>query len=241
MLPESRQQILHRLGEDDRLLDVGGWADPLERADCVIDVMPFATRGLYGREGWGPVREADAERFSEATWFQRDICDRTPWPFDDDEFDFVVCSHTLEDVRDPLWVCSEIVRVGRAGYVEAPSRLEEQSWGVAGPFVGWRHHHWLIDVGDDSIRFIFKPHSIHTLPAAFFPPGFVDDLTARERISQLWWEGDFNFSERIFVEERVDLYLTKLVERELRSRGGRSRGGPTGIRRRLAARLVGAR
>ncbi len=59
----------------------------------------------------------------------RDICDHEPYPFGDQEFDFVICSQTLEDVRDPIWVCSEINRIGKAGYIEVPSRLEEQSWG----------------------------------------------------------------------------------------------------------------
>lgn len=239
MLPESRERIVASLGDEDKLLDVGGWADPLERADWVIDLMPYATRGLYGREGWGPARSAAAERFSEATWVQRDVCDRTPWPFEDDSFDFVVCSHTLEDVRDPLWVCSELARVGRAGYVEVPSRLEEQSWGVAGPCVGWWHHRWLIDVDSTSLQFVFKPHSIHTMPAAFFPPGFAAELTAVERVASTWWTGGFEFSERIFVEDSIDQYMSELVQRELARRGSRRRG-PRGLRRRLAARLVGA-
>jgi ubiquinone/menaquinone biosynthesis C-methylase UbiE len=45
------------------------------------------------------------EGFTRDTWVQRDICDHEPWPFEDRQFDFVVCSHTLEDVRDPVWVC----------------------------------------------------------------------------------------------------------------------------------------
>gem|GEM_PF-6800036 len=32
-------------------------------------------------------------------------------------FDFVVCSHTLEDVRNPGRGCEEILRVGKAGYL----------------------------------------------------------------------------------------------------------------------------
>src|SRR5215212_2730078 len=112
------------------VLDVGGWASPLARADWVIDLMPHETRGLYGESD--PARE----RFSGERWVERDICARDPWPFADGQFDFAVCSHTLEDVRDPVWVCSELARVARAGYVEVPSRLEEQAFGVHGPWVG---------------------------------------------------------------------------------------------------------
>src|SRR5882672_6252258 len=143
MLAASREEILSRLTDSDLVLDVGGWGKPFARADWVIDLMPHETRGIYGE-----TPDRDAERFSAATWVERDICDREPWPFTDRQFEFAICSQTLEDVRDPVWVCSELNRVAKAGYIEVPSRLEEQSWGCAGEFVGWDHHRWLIDVAD---------------------------------------------------------------------------------------------
>ena len=139
------------------------WAKPLNRADWVIDVMPYETRGLLGSDGDGP------ERFSADTWVQHDICDREPWPFADDQFDFVVCSHVLEDIRDPLWVCCGASRVAKAGYIEVPSRLEEQSRGVQGDWVGWGHHHWLIELEGDRFDFLFKPHIIHSREEFWFP------------------------------------------------------------------------
>lgn len=189
------------------VLDVGGWAEPFERADWVIDLMPYETRGLYGR-----VPEPQRERFDAGSWVQRDVCDRDPWPFSDDQFDFVVCSHTLEDVRDPVWVCSEIIRVGRAGYVEVPSRLEEQTYGIQGPWVGWSHHRWLVEVGDGEIAFVFKPHFLHGRPGDHFPAGFADRLTPEERVQTLWWEGSFAARERVFVEsQEVDGYIADFV------------------------------
>src|SRR5437763_12138274 len=143
VLESTAQRLLGMLSEEAVVLDVGGWADPFERADWVLDVMPYETRGLYEREGWTAPRPRDDERFTQATWVQRDLCDRSPFPFADNQIDFAICSHTLEDLRDPVWVCSELARVAKAGYVETPSRLEEQSWGVSGPWVGWPHHRWL--------------------------------------------------------------------------------------------------
>ena len=126
MLEANRERIEAMLGDDDLVLDVGGWGSPFERADWVIDLMPYETRGRYG------ATDPAAERFGAETWVRRDICDREPWPFADRQFDFAVCSHTLEDVRDPVFVCAELNRVARAGYIEVPSRLQEQSWGVWG-------------------------------------------------------------------------------------------------------------
>ncbi len=154
MIDASRARLLEQVTDSEIVLDVGGWARPLHRADWVLDVKPYESRGSQDRDG-----DPAAERFTAATWVVRDICDRSPWPFDDDQFDFVVCSQTLEDVRDPIWVCSELQRVGRAGYVEVPSRLVEQSWWVQGPWIGYGHHRWLIDVVDDGAEFVSKPHS----------------------------------------------------------------------------------
>ena len=170
MLPAAEA----RLPAAGRVLDVGGATNRLPRADVVIDVL-------------------------ESADVVRDICDREPWPFSDGEFDFAVCSHTLEDVRDPVWVCAELQRVARAGYVEVPSRLEEQSWGVHGEWAGWAHHRWLIDVAGDEIVFGHKSHAVHR-DGNHFPRGFHATLSAERRVQWLWWEGSFVARERIFTD-----------------------------------------
>lgn len=207
MLEASKRQIRARLRDEELVLDVGGWGHPFDRADWVIDVMPHESRGLYGYD-----RAQAQERFSEETWVRRDICAREPWPFVAKQFDFAICSHTLEDVRDPIFVCSELVRVARAGYIEVPSRLEEQSYGVQGPWVGWGHHHWLIDVAEGSIDFAFKHHVLHGRSSDHFPRGFCDSLTAEERVQTLWWQESFDFAERVFEgAEELDAYLADFV------------------------------
>lgn len=227
MLQSSLERLLDRLDDRDVVLDIGGWAKPLPRADWVMDLMPYDSRGLLGRE------TQDQERFGPDTWIQRDICDREPFPFADGEIDFVVCSHTLEDVRDPLWVCSEMNRIAKAGYVEVPSRLEEQTLGVNGPWVGWSHHRWLIDIAVGSIEFVFKPHELHARREHHFPRGFVAPLAAEARVSTLWWEQGFRYRERfIHTPEELDAYLSGLVDQEL------ARRPPRRLARDLARRLL---
>jgi hypothetical protein len=207
MLAASRRRIHELLSDSDQVLDVGGGASPFERADWVIDLLPHDKRGLYGADP-----DPSAERFSALTWIERDICARQPWPFTDGQFDFSVCSHTLEDVRDPVFVCSELIRVSKAGYIEVPSRLEEQSRGFQGPWVGWGHHHWLIDLAGDEITFVFKHHVMHGRASDHFPLGFRDSLTEEERVQCLWWDGAFRYRERIFTDAaELDDYLAKFV------------------------------
>jgi hypothetical protein len=228
VLDASARRIAQRLRAQDAVLDVGGWAQPFARADWVLDLLPYETRGLYGYDA-----ATASERFSERTWVRRDICDREPWPFRDGQFDFAICSHTLEDVRDPVWVCSELVRVARAGYVEVPSRLEEQAYGVQGPWVGWGHHRWLVDVTDGRIEFVHKHHVLHGRESDHFPAGFAAALPAEDRVQTLWWEGGFEFAERVMTEAaEVDAYLAGFVAAH-RDRGPRP---ARGLRRRLLGR-----
>jgi hypothetical protein len=213
VIESSVAKIVREVPDDALLLDVGGWGKPFTRADWVLDQMPHETRGLYGSDGDGE------ERFSRETWVCRDICDREPWPFADNQFDFVVCSHTLEDVRDPVWVCHELTRVGKAGYIEVPSRLEEQSYGVHGPWVGWGHHHWLVDIEPGRVRFSFKHHVLHNRATDHFPPGFHERLSEEDRIQRLWWQGGFDFEEQVFTtQDGVDSYLADFVALNLRAR-----------------------
>jgi hypothetical protein len=207
MLARSRDRILRELSEDDLVLDVGGGAKPFPRADWVIDLMPYEERGLYG-----PAPDPAHERFGPDRWVHRDICEREPWPFADGRFAFSVCSHTLEDVRDPVWVCRELMRVSRAGYIEVPSRLEEQSYGFQGPWAGWGHHRWLVDVGEDEVTFVFKHHVLHNRSSDHFPRGFREQLTEAQRVQCLWWRGAFDVRERIFLQAPgLDAYLADFV------------------------------
>ncbi|HEX8120649.1 MAG TPA: methyltransferase domain-containing protein [Solirubrobacteraceae bacterium] len=207
MLPAAEA----RLPAEGLVLDVGGATNRIDRVDVVLDVLPSAD-------------------------VRRDICDREPWPFDDAQFDFAICSHTLEDVRDPVWVCAELQRVARAGYVEVPSRLEEQCWGVHGDWVGWSHHRWLIDVAEDGIVFGHKSHAVHR-PGNHFPEGFHRTLSPERRVQWLWWEGSFTARERIFSDiPEHDAWLRAPVDAHAHEvRAWRLRTTRRGLLRRLAS------
>jgi hypothetical protein len=218
MLDASVRRILDELPDGATLLDVGGGILPLNRADWVMDALAYEERASYGSLGPAP------ERFSAETWIQRDICDHAPWPFSDKQLDFAVCSHTLEDVRDPIWVCSELNRVAKAGYIEVPSRLEEQTYGFQGPWTGWSHHRWLIDIEQNRITFVHKSAVVER-GDSHFPTEFRATLDPTERVSVLWWSGDFEYRERLFWDAaEFDAWLREpLLGRELPRRRRRLR------------------
>src|SRR5215210_156584 len=193
MFPINEELILRRLHPTDLVLDIGGWARPFNRANYVMDQEPYETRGYYGL----PPQGGEREHFRPDTWICRDICDREPFPFAAKELDFVICSHTLEDIRDPLWVCSEMVRIAKAGYIEVPSRLAESSRGIEPGQAGWSHHRWLIDMADGQVRFLMKYHKIHSHWRLSFPERFFRGLPEERQVQWLFWEGSFSWSETV--------------------------------------------
>ena len=179
-----------------QVLDVGGWHAPLNRANAVIDIMPYRTRnrrGSIGGDTWPD------EYFNEKSYYQRDICN--PWPFRDKQFDFVLCSHTLEDVRDPVFVCQEINRVGRAGYIEVPSRLVESMRGIERPFFcGYYHHRWLCEIDQNAITFQFKPAMLHAYRQFHLRKPWFSNVAPEMAVSYFFWEGEFHYSEKILID-----------------------------------------
>jgi hypothetical protein len=196
MLESSAKKILAMLGENDLVLDVGGWACPFNRAQWILDAESYDTRGWYKHYGGPPSQGGEKEWFSRDTWVQRDICDHTPWPFQDKQFDFAICSGTLEDIRDPLWVCSELVRVAKRGYIEVPSREWECSRGIEYPNqAGMSHHRWLVEIEGDEISFLQKYHAINAHWRFSFPRSFGRALTTERAMQCFFWEGSFRWKE----------------------------------------------
>jgi hypothetical protein len=213
MLPVSAQEIVRRLSDDALVLDVGGAARPFPRADWMLDLAAYEARGQLGWQG-----ERSAERFDASRWVQRDICDREPWPFAAGQFDFAICSHTLEDVRDPVWACAELQRVARAGYVEVPALREELTYGIQGPWVGWGHHHWLVIAGPDGLEFVFKHHVVNRR-GSHRPAGSADGLAVAERVQAFWWEDAFAARERfLLTAPELDGFLDRLAHEDLPER-----------------------
>lgn len=120
----------------------------------MLDALPFETRAGGGRLGDGP------ERFDATRWHRADIC-AGRWPFEDRAFDFAYCGQTLEDVRDPLFVCRELARVARRGYAEVPSLWVEclkdvDEAPLTERYPGYEKHRWLVHIADGSLEFIPK-------------------------------------------------------------------------------------
>lgn len=199
-----------------RILDAGGWFEPFVQATHVVDVMPYETRG--GRLQPGPL---PGERFAKNTWHQADFMGpgfRLPYP--DKFFDFSVCGHTLEDLPDPRGLLGELRRVSRAGYIETPSRLSEQTAGRRDRMTGAQghpHHHWIVEAEGRRLLFSSKAASLrgpehrHCVPLRTF-----ESLEARQAASPIQgfrWDQDFDWD---FLPEDEAARRAEALVRSLR-------------------------
>ncbi|HXY13176.1 MAG TPA: hypothetical protein VEI26_01605 [Terriglobales bacterium] len=202
---ENARRLLETIPADATVVDVGGGAAPFPRADYVIDAMPYARLG-GGSDGNIHEKLEIKPRYSKDRWIQIDLCDRHPWPIADKAFDFATCSHLLEDIRDPIWVCSELQRISKAGYIEVPSRVVEQSKGIENPrHAGYYHHRWLVTRNQNRLEFRHKPHLLHSVKNAIVTHLSPDRrINPRYAIVTLDWSGSFEAVEVLeFDEEKV--------------------------------------
>ena len=207
------ERLIAELPDSALVLDVGGWASPHPRADWVIDLGPYETRNWYETIG-APPRD-HAERFTAESWVVHDICAPGPWPFEADTFDFALCSQTLEDVRDPIKVCSELSRVAKAGYVETPAAAVELTRGIESPlWCGWRHHRWLVEQEGDGLVFVAKPHHVHN---PLWPAIRSPALLTVPPVLRLGWRGELPAREEFLVDaDALERRLTEIVARSSR-------------------------
>ena len=74
-------------------------------------------------------------------------------PFKDKEFDYVICAHVIEHVNDPIFFKQEIERIGKSGYIELPTRLNDNM--VFGCDEDIHGHKWWFEFDDDDKKLIF--------------------------------------------------------------------------------------
>jgi hypothetical protein len=91
---------------------------------------------------------------------------------------------------------------------------------VQGPWTGWSHHRWLVDADGPRLEFVHKPAVLHSRPELQLTAEEHAALTEAERVLSVWWDGDLEARERIFMSgEELDAWLAAVP------RPGPPRGG----------------
>jgi FkbM family methyltransferase len=106
-------------------------------------------------------------------------------------FSYAVCAHAIQTLARPSVVLEMLPRIADAGCVSVPSRYLE-SVRPEGPYRGFLHHRWVVDVLDGELTLAPKiPLVEHMLLSG--EPGWAAE---RDRFElQLYWRGAIGFSE----------------------------------------------
>lgn len=141
----QRPFIQHQFSPCDKVLDIGSGGDPFPYATILADrfLEPSAHRSAKFDSHGLPVV----------------VCDITAMPFADAEFDYVVCSHVLEHVDDPIQACRELQRVGRAGFIETPSLLKDALFAWAKDMHKWH----VVGIGQKLVFFEYSQRQLQGL------------------------------------------------------------------------------
>jgi SAM-dependent methyltransferase len=113
-------------------------------------------------------------------------------PFHDSQFDFIFASHIAEHVNDPEEFCKQLMRVGRAGYIEVPSPLFDNL------VYGNRNaHKWWVEFCDDTGRLIFSPR-MNIINESISPKDNTQlyKYFRGSIVTELYWEGSFEIEVR---------------------------------------------
>ncbi len=132
--PKSRFDL--KINSKAKVLDVGGGHNPHPRANVVVD--KFVDSNYHRNDN---IKVLKNQKFVNA--------DGEDLPFEDHEFDYVLCSQVLEHVENPEKFLSEIFRVGKKGYLETPSLLGEYLFPK-------QSHKWILHEHKDILYLVDK-------------------------------------------------------------------------------------
>ena len=196
---DDKLRAFHSATVAPQILDIGGWFAPCKQATHMVDIMPLETMNVAGAYGYGELQ------IRKENFFQLDLGEIERLPFEDQKFDFVVCRHTLEDIKDPIKICREMMRVAKAGYIETPSRTYESTKGVERHWwCGHYHHRWFVEASQEAHRvtFQFKPHNVHSSRRFSFRCFPWQKVREEFKNTALLWEGRFEAREKVVIDYR---------------------------------------
>jgi len=175
----------------DRVLEVGPGGTPHPRADVLLE-RRFAEDEAAAQRGHTPPLETGRKVV---------LYDGGRFPFDDQAFDYVICSHVLEHVDDVPAFVAELGRVAPRGYLEIPTIFYEYLY-------NFRVHRNLLHFTGSELRWMRKsrlPFSAFLPMQTFFYNSLChgyDDIVVS--LKEQMFEG-FEWNEKIAVEETADL------------------------------------
>lgn len=94
---------------------------------------------------------------NDVSFFQINLEDKSTWAEllqyvnVNGKFDFSICSHTLEDIFNPLDLITLLSKISNGGFVAIPSKYDEFSFLYQNPYRGNAHHKQFFDMINNEL------------------------------------------------------------------------------------------
>ena len=115
--------------------------------------------------------------------------DNDSLPFKDKEFDFVIASHALEHVKDLDKFIKELERVSSKGYIELPTKLDDNL-----VFENKKDHLWHMEFDDINYKLIISKKIQYLEPLLTVSNAKkILEVFRQSLVLELYWENQINY------------------------------------------------
>lgn len=133
-------QMIKNINDDDKVLEIGPGATPHFRSDEFLEYSFDNDAERIRQSGNVGILNTD----KPVHYYTGD-----EFPFPDKAFDYVICSHVIEHVPEPIKFIQEMTRISLKGYIEFPLASYEYLYNIP-------EHLHLISCKNNKIRSLCK-------------------------------------------------------------------------------------
>ena len=199
MIKRSSKKYINKLLDDNpnwKVLDIGCGYGAHKKASVVCDVQ-------------------DLSKFYKDKIFIK--IESEILPFKVKEFDFVIASHVLEHVEDVDIFIKELERVSSKGYIEVPTKLEDNL-----VFENKKDHIWHMEFDDINYELIISKK------VQYFEPILtvssikkLSEIFKQSLVLELYWENQIKYkkNEESKITQRFSrlYFLRKFISKNFRT------------------------
>ena len=175
MIKRTSKKYIDNLLDDNpnwKVLDIGCGYGAHEKASVICDVQ-------------------DLSKFYEDKNFIK--LESEILPFKNKEFDFVIASHVLEHVKEVDIFINELERVSSKGYIEVPTKLEDNL-----VFENKKEHIWHMEFDDINYELIISKKIQYIDPILTVSSiKKLSEIFKQSLVLELYWENQIKYKKNI--------------------------------------------
>ena len=185
---------IKNIKQTDHVLEIGPGGAPHPRSDVLLEKRFNDLDEAEGQRGFAPPLKDKYK--GKAVYY-----DGGRFPFQNKEFDYVICSHVLEHVEEVDFFTSEITRVGNKGYLEYPTIYYDYIY-------NFQEHKTLLFQNGNVLYWMPKKESglysfmpVHILFYESLKSGYVEFI----EILKPWMFQGFEWTDEIIIKKATSI------------------------------------